>query len=162
MHFKREILSCWLIISNRVSCFEQDESRQKSQCATTSLLLEKQNHLTHQTACFGQCISRSTKSDPFVQSITNDDILTNNMRRELDRSISSSIFQQWSSSASFNELLDFSGSSLQATCGNLLIQANYSQLNQLSKQRLNRIRKLQRAPRFSGSSLQATCGHLLI
>ena len=67
--------------------FEKDGSRQKNQCTTRSLHLEKQNHLNHQTAYFGQCISRSTKSDPFVLSITNDDILANNIRRELKRSI---------------------------------------------------------------------------
>ena len=81
-------------IEQSISCFEQDRSGQKSQCATESLILEKQNHLNHQTAYFGQCISRSTKSDPFVQSITNGNILANNIRRELKRSIRYSIFQQ--------------------------------------------------------------------
>ena len=37
----------------------------------------------HQTVYFGQCIfSRSTENDPFVQSITNDDVLANNRRRD--------------------------------------------------------------------------------
>ena len=30
-------------------------------------------------------LSRSTENDAFVQSITNDDVLTNNIRRELNR-----------------------------------------------------------------------------
>ena len=67
-------------IDQGISCFEQDESGQKSQCVTKSLLLEKKNHLSHQTAYFGQCISRSTRSDPFIQNITNDNILANNIR----------------------------------------------------------------------------------
>ena len=62
MHFKSKILNCWLILSNRVSCFEQDGSGQKSQCVTKSLLLEKQNYLNHHMAYFGQCISSLTKS----------------------------------------------------------------------------------------------------
>ena len=37
-------------------------------------------------------------------------------------------------SASFNEQVDFSGSSLQATYGHLLIQASYRQFDQFSKQ----------------------------
>ena len=75
-----------------VSCFEQDGTRQKSQCATKNLLLEKQNHLNNQTAYSRQCILSSTKSDPFVQGIVNDDILANSVRRELNKSIRSSIF----------------------------------------------------------------------
>ena len=142
------------------SCFEQDESGQKSQCATKSLLLEKQNHLNHQTAYFGQCISRSTKSDPFVQSITNDDIPANNIRRELNRSIlRNSIFQQWSSLASFNELLHFSESSLQATYGHLRVQASYRRFQIAVKTSSASFNKLLD---FSGSTLQASYGHLLI
>ena len=39
----------------------------------------RKENLNHQTAYFGQCISRLTKSDPVVPSITNDDILSNNI-----------------------------------------------------------------------------------
>ena len=61
--------------------FEKGGSGHKSQCATKSFLLEKKNHLNHhQTSHFGQCVSRSTKSDYFVQSIANDDILASIMR----------------------------------------------------------------------------------
>ena len=67
-------------IDQGIYCFEQDGSRQKSKCATKSLLQEKHNPLNHQTAYFGQSISISTKSDPFVQSISNDDVLANNIR----------------------------------------------------------------------------------
>ena len=77
--FKNETSSCWLTLSNRVSFFEQDESGQKIQCATKSLvlLLEKKNHLNNPTVQFGQCIS--TKSDPFVRSIPNY-VLANSIR----------------------------------------------------------------------------------
>ena len=115
MHFKSEISNCWLILSNRVSSFEQDGSGQKSQGVTKSLLLEKRNHLNHQVAYLGQCISRSTKSDPFVQNIANIDILGNNIRRELNRSIRySSNFPKMvkTGSVSFNKLLNCLGSSL--------------------------------------------------
>ena len=104
-----------------VSYFEQDGSGLKSECATKSLLLKKQNHVIHQLTYSGQYIFRSTKSDPFVQSITNDDIFANNIRCELNMSIRSSIFQQRSVSAIFNKLLDFSGSSLYAIYGHLSI-----------------------------------------
>ena len=46
------------------------------------------------------------------------------------------------SSARFNELLIFSGSSLQATYGHLLVQASYSQTNQYSKQRSGQAQRL--------------------
>ena len=84
-----------------ISYFEKDGSGDKSQCPTNSLLLEKRNHLNHQTAYIDQCISRSTESDSLVQSITNY-YLENNIRRELNRSICSPTFQQWPSSTSFS------------------------------------------------------------
>ena len=113
--FKSEISSCWLILSNRVSCFKQDWSGQKSRCGTKSLLLEKQNRLNHQMTYFGQCISRSTKNDPFVQNITDDGVLANNIRRKLNRSIryaSNFATVVKTGSISMNELLNFSASSL--------------------------------------------------
>ena len=147
MHFKSKISSCWLLPLNRLSPVSKKmrERTKESGRNKEPTFIEKQNHLNHQTAYFGQRISRPTKSDPFVQSIPDDDILANNIHRELNRSIRYSIFQQWSSSASFNELLDFSGSTLQATYGHLLIQASYSQSDQFSKQRSDRLSKLQQA-----------------
>ena len=52
--------------------------------------------------------SRSTKSDPFVQNITNDGVLANNVRRELNKSI------RYAINSGQNRLSDFR-----------LFQANY-------------------------------------
>ena len=120
----------------------------KSVSATESLLL-----LNSQSIFQSQTIrwyisnnSRSTKNDLFVQSITHDDILANNMpitsihyARKFPTAVKTSL-------ASFNELLDFSGSSLQAAYGYLLVRASHSQSDQLfCKQRSGRLYRLQRA-----------------
>ena len=42
-------------VEHDISDAEKDGSGQKGQCATKSLLLEKQNYLNHQTAYFGPC-----------------------------------------------------------------------------------------------------------
>ena len=96
-------------------------------------------------AYFGQYIS--TKSDPFVRSITNLRISKQYLYMLGAYIITRSSFQQWSKRgfARFNELLKFSGSSLQATCGYLLVQASYSQSDQFYKQRSDKLSRLQRA-----------------
>ena len=66
---------------------------------------------------------------------------TRYIRREMDRSIRYSIFQQWSILASFNEPLDFPESSLQATYGHLLVQASYRQFDRFSKQRFRQAQR---------------------
>ena len=66
------------------------------------------------------------------------------------------------SSASFNELLDVSGSSLQATCGHLLIQASYSQFGQFSTQRSNRLSNYPLLHANYGTAAAGRCnGHYL-
>ena len=61
-------------IEQAISCFEQYGRAEPS--------------FNRQAAYFGQCIfSSSIKNDPFVQSITNDDVLTNNIHTSLARSI---------------------------------------------------------------------------
>ena len=142
MHFKSEISKCRLILSNRVSCFEQDGSGQKSQCVTNSLFLEKQNHLlNHQTAYFYQCISRSTKSDPFVQNITNDDIPANSIRSELNGSIRyASNFPKVVKPSKLQRATQFFGRQF---TGHLRASVDSSELQtvfyQLSKQRSDRL-----------------------
>ena len=126
------------------------EEAGKRVSATESLLL-----LKSQTIFQSQTIrryisinSRSTKNYLFVQSIPNDDIFANNIRIASIRYASKFPTAVKTSSASFNELLDFSGSCLQATYGYLLdnVQASYSQSGELfSKQRSDRLSRLQRA-----------------
>ena len=57
-------------------------------------------------------------------------------------------------SASFNELLDFAGSSLQAAYGHLLIQASYSQSDQFS---IHRSRQAQRSSPVSSELWYCIC-----
>ena len=100
--------------------------------STTESLLLSKSQTIFQSQLIRRYVSinsRSTKNDLFIQGITNDDILAKNIRRELNRTIRYSIFQQCSNPASFNELLDFSGSSLQATYDHLLIRASYRQFD---------------------------------
>ena len=123
---KSEISSCWLVPGNRDSCFEQYGSG-KRVSATESLLLLK-SKTTFQSQTIKRYISinsRSTKTDLFVQSITNDDVLANNIHVSSARSIRyarnfPTVVK--TDSASFKEQPDFSGSSLQATYGHLQIQ----------------------------------------
>ena len=82
MHFKSDISSCWLIPSNRVSSVANNTEAGKRVSATESLLL-----LKSQTMFKSQTIrryilinSKSTENDIFIQSITNGDVLANNIR----------------------------------------------------------------------------------
>ena len=72
--------------SNRVSPVLSKTGADKRVSATKSLPLEKQNHLSIIIRSDGifrsMHFSRSTGNDPLVQSLTNDDVLANIVRRE--------------------------------------------------------------------------------
>ena len=74
-------------IEQGTSCYEQDENGQGVNVTKSLLLfLEKQNHLTIIRRSDGifrskHCL-RSTENDFSVQSIPNDDVLANNIRRQ--------------------------------------------------------------------------------
>ena len=121
--------------------------------STESLLLLKSQTI-FQSQTIRQYISinsRSAKFDLSVQSLTNDDILANNIhntymldRRVLYASNFPTVIK--TGSANFNELLDFSGSSLQIPYDYLhVVQASYSQSDHFYKHRSGRLSKLQRA-----------------
>ena len=73
-------------IEQGISCFEQYGSRQQSQYdkePTTSNAEEPYfNHQTIKRYISVNLFSRSTENDPFVHIIANDDVLSNNIRRE--------------------------------------------------------------------------------
>ena len=84
MHFKDEISTCWLTPSKKVfpvlkkKKADKNSVRQRANYYKNQTILQSSDD---QTVYFGQCIfSRSTKNDPFVQSITNDDVLANTIR----------------------------------------------------------------------------------
>ena len=71
-------------IEQGISCFEQDGSGQKSQYDKEPTFRKAEPFFNHQTIrryISVKYFSRSTKNDPFVQSISNDDVLANNIRR---------------------------------------------------------------------------------
>ena len=98
MHFKG-VTSTWMIPSNRVLSVTKKTEADKRVNATDSLLLLKDRAILQSSDGIFRSIyfSRSTENDPFVQSITNDDVLANNIIRRVST--------------------NFSGSSLQATYG---------------------------------------------
>ena len=101
--------------------------------STTESLLLLKSQTIFQSKTIRRYISiRPTKNDLFVPSITNDNALANNIRIASIRYARKFPTAVKTSSARFNELLDFSGSSLQATYGHLLIQASYRQFDQFS------------------------------
>ena len=76
-------------VKQGISCYEQDKNRQRFQSdKEPTIALERQNHLTIIKLQFLKwyvsvdVFSRSTENDPFVQfqSLTNDEILENNIR----------------------------------------------------------------------------------
>ena len=73
-------------IEQSISCFEQDGSRQKSRCNKEPRSRQAEPSFNYQTIrryVSVKYFSRSIENDPFVQSITNDDVLANNIiRRE--------------------------------------------------------------------------------
>ena len=83
--FQNKISSCWLIPSNRVSPFSNKTEMYKRVIATKSILIEKQSHISTIRVLDGifqsMHSSKSNDDDPFVQSITNDDVLANNIIR---------------------------------------------------------------------------------
>ena len=115
----------WIPVSNNT------KAGKRVSATENQLLLKSQTIFQSQTIRrYISINSGSIKNDLFVQSITNDDILANKRRiasihyaRKFPTAVKTS-------SASFNELLDFSGSSLQATYGHLLIRASYRQFDQ--------------------------------
>ena len=102
MHFKSEISSCCLISSNRVFPISKKAKADKRVRATKGQLREKNNHLSivrRHISVNVFLFSRSTKSDPFIQSLTNR-VQANNIRIcSIVPYVTRPIFQQWSKHA---------------------------------------------------------------
>ena len=101
-----------MIPSNRVLPATNKTKADKRVNATESLLLLKGRTISQSpdSILWSMYLSKSTENDPFVQSTTNDDLLA----------------------TIYVVSINFSGSSLQATYGHLLVQASYSYFNRFS------------------------------
>ena len=82
--FQKRIFKLDDFIEQGTSCYKQEDKGQEVN-ATKSLFVYKRKTILQSSDGIFRSIyfSRSTKNGPFVQSITDDDVLANNIRHQL-------------------------------------------------------------------------------